>query len=455
MTLEGKKIILLRLVADDVIDGPHPRNKIPPLELKYIEALLKEMKGINVELFDQIIYKYKDTEVIDYINKVNPQIILISFTTLERHKIEKLVKSCKKDNTLFVGVGQGVAFYSDRYRDWLMGYFDLLIPGEPEIIFISCIDKILNGYNSYELRKEIWDSYLREGAYIVEDVNLLPIPKYEPLEIKNYGSIYPVRINKRLKWGYVLSSRGCPHSCIFCSPCMRKSYGHKIRYRNVSSVIDEIEELIVLGVNIISFEDDDFTYSSRQVELVCREIIERGIKINWIAHARVDEITLGLIRIMEKSGCKLLRFGIESGQEKVINCIRKGNGATWRVQTEEVFFQLKKSGIDVSAMFMVGNPKETKKDIEDTIEFSKKIKPDSIQVALFEVYPGSSLFSSLNQEDRDKILEYPSYHYRDISLNMSSLKKEELMCLHSKFYRDFILRLQYLFLHIGKFFYFI
>ena len=446
-----KEILLLRLILDEVIRGHHPRNRVIPLELRYIEKLLEKRRNINVKLLDQVAYRCNDYELIDIIHNTKPHIVVVSFTTLEKSKAENLIKACKNTNTIFVGIGQGVGFYSNEYVDWLIEHFDLTIPGEPEQVFISCLNKILNGFDIDRLRQEIWNKYLESGPFIVEDLDSLPVLTYKPSEIENYGYIYPIWSNKRLKWGHVLSSRGCPHNCIFCSPIMRKSYGKKMRYRNVKSVIAEITELMKFGVNIISFEDDDFTCSSKQVELICKEIIKRKLKIHWVAHARVDEVSLDLMKIMKQSGCVLLRFGVESGNQRIISYLKKGNGERWKTQTEEVFSRLKRMGIGINAMFIIGCPGEIRKEIEDTIEFAKELRPDCIQVAFFETYPGCSLFSGLRLEDKEKILNSAPYHYKDVFPNLSSVDSKELICLHKKFYRSFVLRPQFLFLHMNKY----
>lgn len=449
-----KKIMLLRLVSDEITKGQHPRNRIIPFELKYIEVLLKKKNNLKVELFDQILNQWSNTELVEIIHSTKPQVVVISFTILERYKVEYLKKSCRNNSIIFVGIGQGVGAYSIKYINWLMEQFDLLIPGEPEVNFISCINEILNGVNIQDLRQKIWNGYLEKGQYIVKDIDALPMPKYKPSEIENYANIYPIKSNKRLKWGHILASRGCLHKCLFCSPIMRMSYGKKMRYRNAESVVNEIEMLMKSGANIISFEDDDFTYSSQYIEQICRKIIKKNLKIHWVAHARIDEVSLDLMKLMKKSGCVLLRFGVESGQQRVIDSIKKGDGMKWRMQTKKVFSQLKRLKIDTSAMFIIGNPAEIIEEIEDTIKFAKELKPDTVQVAFFEIYPGSPLFKNLTPEDKEKILESIPYHYRNIVANLSKVDNQELIRLHRKFYRSFVLRPQFLLSHICKYFLF-
>ena len=195
---------------------------------------------------------------------------------------------------------------------------------------------------------------------MIEDLNALPYLNWERSEIDKYPYIYPLRYNKRIMSGYISTSRGCPHACTFCSPTIRKSFGTRLRLRSPERIGEDIERLTKQGVNVISFEDDDFTLNKEHVTAVCNEILKRKLDIRWGCHARVDEVEPEILAIMKKAGCALLLFGIESGSQRVVNVLHKASAKSgWEQKAQQAIHDVRKAGIASCAMFIVGCPTET------------------------------------------------------------------------------------------------
>ena len=283
--------------------------------------------------------------------------------------------------------------------------------------------------------------FTSEGRrFSVEEPDRLPFPTYTQEELNAYRSIFPVRVPKRVVWGYLIATRGCPHSCMFCSEVMRVSTGKRLRNRSAASVADEMEHLARQGVNICSFQDDSFSASRRFVQSLCEELIARKSKMPWMARVRVDELSYALLDLMKKAGCVMLGLGVESGSERIIEIIKKQQGSKpWLELCRQAFGWTRALGIGTNAYYVLGNPTETREEIEQTIRFALELNSDSIQVHFYTPYPGSAAW----EEYRDQLAECDPaamFHYAKPSFSLAAVSPEELVTIRSQFYRRYLFR---------------
>lgn len=287
--------------------------------------------------------------------------------------------------------------------------------------------------------------------FALEDrLDWLPFPDYSPEDFKKYVFYYPLPITEKAIWGHMLTSRGCPYNCIFCSQMMRESYGKDVRLRNPASVAEEMQFLKGKGANIIAFDDDNFTTSKDHVLGVCNEIKKRKLKIKWTAHARVDNCSKELLKTMKDAGCVLLRFGIESGSERIIKMLKKTETGDWTTQAEIIFRDARSINLSTVAIFSIGTPSETKADIEKSISLAQKLKSDILQICFFTPYPGSSIYEKYKNNIASDNLE-KMYHYSVPLSNFSDIQKEELAGLYRKFYRDILLSPEFIIRHCCRY----
>jgi anaerobic magnesium-protoporphyrin IX monomethyl ester cyclase len=151
-----------------------------------------------------------------------------------------------------------------------------------------------------------------------KDLDRLPFPARQLFPNESYK-----RFGKK-KYGYsittVMSTRGCPFHCEFCSNVV---FGGSYRERSPENVVDEIEEALALGYDRIAFADDVFTLNRRQVMAVCTEIKKRGLQFKWECLGRVDTLDYGTAVEMEAAGCARVYFGIESGNDRILKLMKK------------------------------------------------------------------------------------------------------------------------------------
>ena len=448
-----KRIMLLRgpsLLDEGTI---HAKQIHPPLTLKYIQEILIRKK-YQVEFIDCWVGSYEVEALTRIVLRLSIEIVVVWTSNYNDYWISNfasLVKEKRKDITIVV-IGPDVSVCPQRYvsKDFL---FDIVISGEAEKEVVNIIEKLNLCSNKQSLIKD-YGAKLKPRPFIVENLDDLCFPRYTAGEIKRYRLIYPLPVAKKMKWGFILSSRGCLHHCRFCSSYIRKSFGKKVRFRSSGNVAREIEYLRGLGVNMISFEDDDFTLSKSHVLSICKEMKKRNININWSCHARLDELDSELLQKMKDSGCILLIMGVESGSAKVLRRLNKFSQPE-KVLTESSFLlkEAKSLGISTHLLFILGNPGEDIDDLEKTKKLAKDLSPDTIQLHFFTPYPDTAFYYEL----KDKMPEESGccmYHYKFPLVNFSNIPNDILKDKYFQFYWEFYFNFKFIKRHIAKYFLF-
>jgi radical SAM superfamily enzyme YgiQ (UPF0313 family) len=187
----------------------------------------------------------------------------------------------------------------------------------------------------------------------------------------------------------IVTGRGCPHHCTYCV-YPQVMYGHQYRHRSPENVVAEfvyIKEHFP-QVKEVFIEDDTFTVNRAYCRKVCDLLIKENVNLPWTANSRAD-IDYDTLRIMKEAGCRLLCIGVESGNQQILDGINKRLKLS---QVREFMKNARKAGVLVHACFMVGNPGETKQTMNETLDFAKKLKPDTAQFFPLMVYPGTEAF---------------------------------------------------------------
>lgn len=443
-----KNILIIRAGVSERNRIEHPLHCPPPLSLKYAQAILEQERGCTVRIIDCLAHVILSDAILEVIANWPADLVVVSIDSPAFKNGISLCQSIKKHHDIFIViVGSDV---TERYQAYLClnSTFDIIIRGEFELE-IGFLVKRLNESNDIEKIKEYYNYQKIQERLLIDDLDALPSLKWDKGEIKKYPYIYPLRFKKRILAGYVSTSRGCPHACTFCSPSVRKSYGKKLRLRSVIKVVDEMEALNKSGINVISFEDDDFTVSKDHVLSLCDEMKRRGLNIKWACHARTDEVTPHLLKAMKEAGCMLLLFGIESGSQRILNVLHKlSTKADWIETSKCTFNSARTIGIATCAMFMIGNPTESEKDVDDSIRLACELKPDLVKVHFFTLYPGSIDY----EEYRDKCGEIVSqHHYLNPITNLSNMDDSTLRKVQLKFYRKFLFRPSFAISHFLKY----
>ena len=263
-------------------------------------------------------------------------------------------------------------------------------------------------------------------------------PDWESIDPRTYQKTMPHgMIYKALPLAPIITTRGCPYSCIYCSAPI--TAGKRMRYRDPVKVVDGIEMLIKkYGVKEVQIEDDNFTLKRVHTVAICEEIIKRKIKIHWGLPngVRIDKLDPDLLKLMKEAGCYQMSLGIESANQRILDLIKKRlNKDLVRKTVEEVH----KAGIQSVGFFMIGFPTETKKEMKETIDFACSLNLDRANFTKATPLPGTALYDMwLEKYAKDKKIDWKTFNYYQFYSDWSECTPKEIAKLQSwgfmKFY---------------------
>lgn len=423
--------------------------KFPPVsQLIVVTTLIKF--GHECDLLDAAAMNLSLEEVIAMIKDYKFLIMLTSTMTINEDA--SFVNNLKEANPELVSIFYGAhPTFMPKYCLTKDGV-DFVIQREPEFIIRDLISSLKAGNDNYKVIKGIGykdknEFIINEPYPFIENLDDLPIPD-RSLLYKKVDYYNPVI--KRMPYTTMFTSRGCPGRCTYCtSPPF---YGTVYRARSADSVLEELEIISKQGYKEVFFRDEMFTTDRDRVVKICEGILEKQLDLTWIASTRVGAADKDLMKLMKKSGCHMLRFGVESGVQEILNTIKKGIKVE---QTIKDFELTHKFQIDTHAHCMLGMPGETEDTIRQTLNFVKKIDPTIITFGICTPYPGTKLFDLVLEkypevgDGSDCNLEklHTNSFYNDVYTDLSN---EQLNQWIKKIYREFYFRPGYLFKWLGR-----
>ena len=402
-----------------------------PITLAYVSSILKK-EGYNVKLVDDIALYYigKPTNIKKLLRDFSPEIVILNtaFQSVFGEDMEnaRLVKEANP-NTKVIMFGVAPTLVYDRILK--KGFVDICIIRESEENISKLCEFLQRGKDLSSISNI---AFRRNGKVIVTkeeppkvDLDELPYPDYESLPL----DAYRVPIDKQ-KQVLLDVSRGCPHRCIYCVGT--RYYGHKVRIRKPENVIKEIEHVMSLGVSRILFWADTFTINRKWLHEVCNLMIEKGInkKIKWIVNSRVDTVDLESLKLMEKAGCYVIGFGVESGVQEILNYVKKGIKLQ---NTINAFKWAGKTRIRTAAHVVFGlAPFENRKTILKTIWFVHKLKPKYANFHVATPYLGTELYDIYSKEGYIEKNNLVDFETTTANISLPKLSRREL-----EFWRGF------------------
>ncbi len=413
-----------------------------PLGVAYLSSYLKK-GGQTVQLIDAAAEKFAIPRLISEVKSFHPDIIGILAVTPSYIRTSKVAQKLKEEIGVPIIIG-GAHVTSLPYETLGDPVFDYGVMGEGELTSLELLETIESGKDLANVKGIVYRDNATKEVKItprreyIKNLDELPFPDRDSLppltEYHPSQSSY-----RRLPLGTIISSRGCPHHCIFCD---RAVFGNSYRARGAINVVDEIELLMQKhGAREVRFWDDTFNLLPPRVLQICKEIRNRRLDIEWSCVARVSNMTQEMLHSMKQAGCWQVDYGVESGNPDVLKSIHKG--ITMDLVRRAVRLS-RANGLRVRAFFMLGLPGETEETMQQTINFAKSLDLD---VAVFHIatpLPGTELFQiakergELSQDVKwDKYLMFSA---EELPYVTKTLTEGVLRGYSKKAYREFYMR---------------
>lgn len=364
---------------------------LPPLGVAYLAAVIRE-KGHEVKIIDKSI-EPRPLTVEDF----SPfDLIGISADTPRYPEAVEIATVAKKAGKIVIMGGYHVTFLDKEALE--TGVVDIIVRGEAEEIMANLLDAL---ENNSDLGKVQGITFVKDGKLIrtpaappPRDLDALPFPARDLLPMDKYSSMMV-----GLPLVNLITSRGCPFNCYFCSSS--KFGGLKWRYRSAKSIADEMEILYHdYGYRAFAFMDDNFTLSKKRVMNFADELEKRKMNdIIWWCFSRVDILIRNedMVKRMAEVGVFQIFLGLESHSEETLDGYGKNVGNKEQEQAIEL---LHKYGINIHGSFIVGDINETKEMAVQTAKWVQKVNPRVAQFSILTPYPGTALYYDVEREGR-------------------------------------------------------
>ncbi|MAG02617.1 hypothetical protein CMI42_04730 [Candidatus Pacearchaeota archaeon] len=407
----------------------------PPMGMAYIASYLRD-NGIEVQMLDLAALRSDDKMERKLIMESKADMIGMAATTntvMQAYDLAKISKEVLPDARVVVGGPHPTMEPIRTLEECKQVDYCVLSEAEESMLELAQgkKDKDILGI-SYRKDGEI---VVNPSRPLIQDLDKLPFPARDLLPLDKYWTPGV----RRYPYAIMITSRGCPYSCTFCSNF--RTQGKQFRARSSENVLAEIDHLVKdYGVKEINIIDDNFTFLPERVKKICDGLIERNydLELKTGNGIRADRVSPKMLKHMKKAGFYLVAFGIETGSERILKKMRKGetldhirNAVKWS----------KQAGLLTEGFFMFGNEGEGKKEMLETIQFAKEL---DLSIAQFQIYtpvPGSPLFDTIKRDGKlfsEKWEDFnafskPLFEYQDSKFDL-------MMEMQQRAYREYYLR---------------
>lgn len=442
------KVVLINPSPDDASNTAMYAS-MPPLGLLYIAAIL-EQEGVDVTVIDQSAQGYSITATVNWALHEAPDLIGISALLSSSQTAVMLARSIKQrvPNTPIVFGNHHASFNAERLLH-TYPWIDYIIRGEGEYV---CRDLAASLAHPQALKDVTGLTFRYQGNIvstpdrpIITSIDQLPFPARHLVPHSYHNTVVGINVAPK-RFTTLLSSRGCPFQCRFCS-CTTLSQ-HQWRPRSIDNILTELHSLMSDGYQQAMFVDDNLTVQPQRVIDLCTQMMREKINLEWMCEGRVDQASRSMLQAMVAAGCRMIYFGIESANPQILAYYRK---QITPQQASKAVQNAHDAGIDVIVgSFIIGAPEETLEDIERTLSFARRLPLDIIQINVLRANPGTPIWNELVQAgwiDEDRYWERGAF-IPEVSPKAVQLETLEELMNHQ--YRHFLLHPRFLFRQLAR-----
>lgn len=389
----------------------------PHYGIAILAGVARELCGYETKVIDMRL-GYDNEHVLKVVKDFKPDVYATTSVTQgheDVYKLNRKVKELDKNIKIIVGGPHTSVTVKDVLNE---SGADIAVIKEGEMQ----LKEILQGV---PLENILGIAFKKGGEYVVTaerpflmNLDELPTPAFDLFELKEY-------MDKKFP---IVTSRGCPHRCIFCSIFL--TMGRTFRARSPENVVNELEHWYgKYGYRRFAFNDDVFNFDKERVKKICDLIVEKGLKIEWELRngIRVDKVDLEMFQKMKKAGCVYIAFGIESGVQDVLNKMKKG--ATVE-QIKKAALLAKESNLPAGGFFIIGLPGDNMENFKKTLQLAQELPFEEVRfysalpyigTEFYEIAKNNGWFTMTEEEyqnnlgvwDGEPIIETPEFSKED------------------------------------------
>jgi len=359
----------------------------PPLGLALIAAVL-EREGYQVTVLEANALKLPPEDVVPLVSDADVVGVTTMTPTINTATaIARYLKKAYPDLPIILGGAHATLLPEETLVT--APEIDILVRGEGEETIIEVLRAL---EHKQPLSKISGISYRKDGGVASNpaksenvDLDSLPFLAYHLLPWRSYKPHPPH--GRALPFAAIVTSRGCPYKCSYCS---KPVFGSEFRAQTPERVVEEVAYYKSrFGIKEFAFYDDVFTLDKKRAYAIADEMIKRGLKIHWTCETRVNLVDKELLRHIKQAGCYSVAYGIESGSPEILSTLGKDISLE---QAEEAVRLSREIGLQTIGYFMIGSPGESPETIRQTIQFAKKLKLDFAQFSVTTPFPGTKLY---------------------------------------------------------------
>ncbi len=372
-----------------------------PLGLMYVASYVRQyVPGTQPKILDCEADGLTDDQIRERLHSEQADFILMTVPTPCVNTCKKISDIAKEVNPKTLVVWGGL--HPTVFPKECVAHpsVDFAVIGEGEQIIRELVEHVIHQKKDFSdvkgiaYKNENGDVFQTGMQELIQDIDSIPFPAYDLIDVKKYHTAPSKKLSNSESTMNIMTSRGCAFDCIHC--ISKTTWRRKMRFRSAKNVADEMEYCVkTFGVKEFNFMDDLFGINEKRVIEVCEEIKKRNLDAKWVAFARTDTITEPMLKAMKEAGCVKISMGIESGNQDVLNKMRKSLRLE---QVKRGIKLMKKHGFEVHSSFMLGNIGDTEETIQDTIRFAKELDLDNATFFITSPYPGTDLYEISRQK---------------------------------------------------------
>ncbi len=432
------RVVLVRLATWLERAAAHPENVMAPLKLGWAAALL-EQQGCAFRLIDTELGGWDPGRLAREIEADRPDLIVVDGTSTSVPLMLELSGRWRErlPDSLLLAVGQHATILPGT----------LLGPGGYHACALQEYEEIVAdvaaglGGDLAQIPGLALPGGGDGGGDVLrtaerplrDDLDALPLPLHRLFRDARNRVYHPTGVARRIRWGFSMSTRGCPYPCVYCSGTLRNSSGRAYRKRSPEGVAAEVRLLHSLGFTVMHFKDDIFTLDRDHTLALCEALALQGALVPFTVQTRVDRVDPEIFQALKAAGCRTVSFGVESGSQVIVDRLKKNATVD---QARDAFRHAREAGLLRVGFFLLGNPGETREDMEATLALAHELDPDILQCGFLTPYPGAGTWKELPEDERPT--DFANLSHYNQAWNPSAVPTDELLAFQKRFYRELV-----------------